>query len=98
MSGKITFVLGLIGGAALLSWFYKRNLDKSKRLETPVIKEVVAEATMVEEQKYTNAFLKDYKIVLPPVQASAAVKAKAAELQKSRRSIKSKNVKAPLYL
>jgi len=77
---------------------YKRNAGKNQSIPTPAIKEVVAEATMAEEQKYTNAFLKDYKIVLPPVQASAAVKAKAAELEQERRAIKAKNIKPPLYL
>lgn len=99
MSSKTTkIVLAIVGGTALIAWLYKRQMDKAASVETPAIKEVVAEATMLEEQKYTNAFLKDFDIVLPPVQASAAVKAKAKELEQYRRSIKVKNIKSPLYL
>jgi hypothetical protein len=87
----------LIGGVA--AHLYCRGFMKNpKRLMTDSeIKGVIADATGVESSKYTNAFLKDFEIVLPPVQASKAVKEKAMELQQRRSRINPEKIKTPLY-
>lgn len=87
----------LIGGVA--AHLYCRGFMKNpKRLMTDSeVKEVIADATDVESSKYTNAFLKDFEIVLPPVQASKAVKEKAMELQKNRMRINPDKIQTPLY-
>ena len=87
----------LIGGIA--AHLYYRGMNKApKRLMTDAeVKEVIADATNVESSKYTNAFLKDFEVVLPPVQASKAVKEKAMESQKRRSRVNPDKIQTPLY-
>ena len=87
----------LIGGIA--AHLYHRGFMKApKKLMTDAeVKEVIADATNVESSKYTNAFLKDFEVVLPPVQASKAVKEKAMESQKRRSRVNPDKIQTPLY-
>jgi hypothetical protein len=89
----------LIGGLAAHLWHYKDWAKKSsnKLMTDSELKEVIADATNVESSKYTNAFLKDFEVVLPPVQASKAVKEKAMESQKRRSRINPDKIQTPLY-
>ena len=97
-------LFGLIAGVAIVGLYY--NLQNSKNIKKLADKtlapgeaeKAIVEATEVEKSKYTNAFLKDFEIIMPPVQASKAVKEKAAKLQKSRYEINPDKLQIPLYL
>ena len=87
----------LIGGVA--AHLYCKGFMKSpKKLMTDAeVKKVIIDATNVESSKYTNAFLKDFEIVLPPVQATKAVKEKAMESEKRRHRVNPDKIQTPLY-
>jgi hypothetical protein len=101
-NNKLLF--GFIAGVALVGLYYNwRNSNNIKKLAegtlTPKeVKDTIADATIVEKEKYTNAFLKDFDIVMPPVQASKAVKEKAAKAQKRRYQVNPDKLQTPLYL
>lgn len=89
----------LIGGLAAHLWHYKDWMKKAsdKVMTDAEVKETIADATNVESSKYTNAFLKDFEVVLPPIQASKAVKEKAFESQKRRSRVNPDKIQTPLY-
>jgi hypothetical protein len=97
-------LIGLIAGVAVvglyINWKNSNNIKKlaAGTLTPKEVQETIADATIVEKQKYTNAFLKDFDIVMPPVQASKAVKEKAAAAQKRRYSVNPDKLQTPLYL
>ena len=97
-------LFGLIAGVAIVGLYYNwKNSKNLKRLAESTLppKEVekaIVEATEVEKSKYTNAFLKDFEIIMPPVQASKAVKEKAAKLQKERFKVNPDKLQIPLYI
>ena len=91
-------LIGVLVGGIAAHLYYRGFMKKPKKLMTDAeVKEVISDATNVEASKYTNAFLKDFEIVLPPVQASKAVKEKAMELQESRNRINPDKIQTPLY-
>lgn len=47
---------------------------------------------------YSNAFLKEYDLVVPPFQPSAKVQEKALELTEGRYAPNLKNVKSPIFV
>jgi hypothetical protein len=69
----------------------KNPLDQAKLVE---------EATEIEKKKYTNAFLTQYDIILPPVQASKIVKAEGFGLQENRKAkeLERMSAKKPTYI
>ena len=87
----------LIGGIAAHLYYRGRNKAPKKLMTDAEVKEVIADATNVESSKYTNAFLKDFEVILPPVQASKAVKEKAMESQKRRSRVNPDKIQTPLY-
>lgn len=96
---KLTDVLlGVLVGGIAAHLYCRGFMKPSQKLMTDSeIKETIADATNVESSKYTNAFLRDFEIVLPPVQASKAVKEKALESQKRRNRINPDKIKNPLF-
>lgn len=100
--GKLLF--GLIAGVAIVGLYYNwqnsKNIKKlaDGTLPPKEVEKAIVEATAVEKEKYTNAFLKDFDIVMPPVQASKAVKEKAAKAQKRRYKVNPDKLQTPLYL
>jgi hypothetical protein len=97
-------LFGLIAGVAIVGLYYNwqnaRNIKKlaDGTLPPKEVEKAIVEATEVEKTKYTNAFLKDFDIVMPPVQASKAVKEKAAKAQKRRYKVNPDKLQTPLYL
>lgn len=92
-------LVGVLSGVVAAYLYNKWFVNKApKKLMTDAeVKEVIADATNVESSKYTNAFLKDFEVVLPPVQASKAVKEKAMESQKRRSRVNPDKIQTPLY-
>jgi hypothetical protein len=91
-------LIGVLVGGIAAHLYYRGFKKPSASLMTDAeVKEVIADATNVESSKYTNAFLRDFEIVLPPVQATKAVKEKAMESQKRRSRVNPDKIKAPLY-
>jgi hypothetical protein len=86
---------GVVAAYLYNKWFAKKPF--ATLMTDSEVKEVIADATNVETSKYTNAFLRDFEIVLPPVQATKAVKEKAMESQKRRSRINPDKIKTPLY-
>jgi len=97
-------LIGLIAGVAVvglyLNWKNSNNIKKlaAGTLSPKEVETTIAEATAVEKAKYTNAFLRDFDIIMPPVQASKAVKEKAAASQKRRSAVNPDKLQTPLYL
>ena len=81
MDKKLLLALGVIG---ILGYAYYAHLQKMKKKPLEKAK-LIEEATALEKTKYTNAFLTQYDIVLPPVQASRIVKAEGFGLQENRK-------------
>jgi hypothetical protein len=82
MDKKLLLALGVIG---ILGYSYYAYLQKMKK--KPLVKaKLIEEATALEKTKYTNAFLTQYDIVLPPVQASRIIKAEGFALQENRKA------------
>lgn len=69
--------LGIVGFVWYKNKMKKENMPKS-------VEEAVAVATEKEKQNFTPAFLSQYDIVMPPNQASKAVKQAAFEMQDAR--------------
>lgn len=87
----------LIGGIAAHLYYRGMNKAPKKLMTDAEVKEAIADATGIEASKYTNAFLKDFEVVLPPVQASKAVKEKAFKSQERRSRVNPEKVQTPLY-
>lgn len=86
-------------GVGIVGYFWYKN--KYKKNSAPKSSdEAVAMVTAQEKNKYTPAFLSQYDIVLPSVQASRAVKEAAFALQEDRTmtEIKKMESKKPVYI
>jgi len=88
----------LIGAGILGYVWYKKKQKEYVAAKNPKV--AVAEATKSEEKKYSSAFLAQYDIVMPPNQASKAVKAAAEKLEDNRkvREIINRAKKKPVYI
>jgi hypothetical protein len=96
MDKKLLLALGVIG---ILGYSYYAHLQKMKK--KPIDKtKIIEEATKVEKTKYTDAFLSQYDIIMPPIQASKIVKAEAFGLQDNRIAKESERMaaKSPVYI
>jgi hypothetical protein len=69
----------------------------SKSETKSFVGENVIKTSFVEEG-FTEATLRDFKIVMPPVHASKKVMAKAQRLTDGRYAIINNNIKPPVYL
>lgn len=97
MGNKIWVPL-LIGAGVLGYFLYRKNRKDKMLAENPEM--AIAEATKEEEMNFSSAFRAQYDIVMPPVQASKAVKKAARKMQdnrKVREKIKMAE-KKPLYI
>jgi hypothetical protein len=96
MDKKLLLALGVIG---VLGYSYYAHLQKMKKNPLDQAK-LVEEATEIEKKKYTNAFLKQYDIIMPPVQASKIVKAEGFGLQENRKvkQLERMAAKKPTYI
>jgi hypothetical protein len=96
MDKKLLLALGVIG---VLGYSYYSHLQKMKKNPLDQAK-LVEEATEIEKKKYTNAFLTQYDIILPPVQASKIVKAEGFGLQENRKAkeLERMSAKKPTYI
>jgi hypothetical protein len=90
MNKNILILLGL-GAIAYYVWY--KNKQKKDSIENiditknpSVVNEIVQEATNQQKSKFTNAFLKQYNIKMPPIQASKVVKDAALKMQDERYS------------
>lgn len=82
MDKKVWIPLVVIGGGALAFYLYRMMQKKKEQSNDPSV--AIAQATIEEQKKFTPAFLAQYDILMPPVQASKAVKEKAIERQDKR--------------
>jgi hypothetical protein len=103
MNNNKLFVGALLGAAALAVYLHLKKMKKDKAaseklLSESQIKAVVVEETAKAKAPFTDAFLKDYDVVVPPVKVRAAVKAKSEELRKGRFAMMPDNVVKPLKL
>jgi hypothetical protein len=96
MDKKLLLALGVIG---VLGYSYYAHLQKMKKNPIDQTK-LIEEATKIEKKKYTNAFLSQYDIILPPNQASGVVKAEAFGLQENRKAkeLERMSAKKPTYI
>jgi hypothetical protein len=96
MDKKLLLALGVIG---ILGYSYYAHLQKMKKKPLEKTK-LIEEATAIEKTKYTNAFLSQYDIILPPVQASKIVKAEGFGLQENRKAkeLERMAAKKPTYI
>ena len=109
---KIGFMTGvLVGAVAVGYWYWMKNYNAEKSsVPTPVksttamqgatqsfVGQDLEQKTFVDEG-FTTATMKDFNIVMPPVQASAKVKAKAAKLTEGRFAIINSRINPPVYL
>ncbi len=96
MDKKLLLALGVIG---VLGYSYYSHLQKMKKKSVDKTK-LIEEATEIEKKKYTNAFLSQYDIILPPNQASSDVKAEAFGLQENRKAkeLERMAAKKPTYI
>jgi hypothetical protein len=86
-------------GVGVLGYVWYRQKQKEKNAQNdPSL--IVAEATQEEKKNFSPAFLAQYDIVMPPNQASKAVKAAAAERQAKRteRELKRMAKKKPVRI
>lgn len=89
----------LLGVAAVI---YLNRKEKKKPVQPiPVtdktIEEIlIPEVKQEEANKYTNAFLKQYEVVIPTAIASKRVREKAETIAESRRKINPRKVKTPI--
>ena len=91
--------LPLLIGVGVVGYFWYKN--KYKKESAPKSsEEAVAMVTEKEKSKYTPAFLSQYDIVLPSVQASKVVKEAAFALQADRKmtEINKMENKKPVYI
>jgi hypothetical protein len=86
-------------GLGVIGFLWYKN--KKRRESMPKsVEEAVSVATEKEKQNYTPAFLSQYDIVMPPNQASKAVKKAAFEMQDARtqKELVAMANKKPVYL
>ena len=76
-------LIPLLVGVGILGFLWYKN-KKRKEAMPKSVEEAVMVATEKEKEKYTPAFLAQYDIVMPPNQASKAVKKAAFEMQDAR--------------
>lgn len=99
MDKKLLLALGIIG---VLGYSYYAHLQKMKKTaKSPIDKDkIIAEATEIEKKKFSNAFLSQYDIIMPPTQASKIVKAEAFGLQDNRKAkeIQRMEAKTPVFI
>jgi hypothetical protein len=97
MDKKLLLALGVIG---VLGYSYYAHLQKMKKKPLVDKAKSIQEATEIEKTKYTNAFLTQYDIILPPVQASKIVKAEGFGLQDNRIALENERraAKKPMYI
>jgi len=96
----------LIGAGAITAWYlYNKSKEKTApagtlTTDTAVVEvnSAVGKATKMVESTFTAATLKDFNIIMPPVQANAAVKAQAAELTDGRYAVLPENILPPVNL
>jgi hypothetical protein len=96
MDKKLLLALGVIG---VLGYSYYAHLQKMKKKPLDKTK-IIEEATSIEKTKYTNAFLTQYDIIMPPIQASKIVKAEAFGIQDNRIAKQNERMaaKKPMYI
>ena len=90
MNKNIWLLLGL-GGVAYYIWYMnnkkKYSIDKiDVTKDQEKVNEIVKQANSQTKNKFTNAFLTQYNIKLPPIQASKLVKDAAFKMQDERYS------------
>jgi hypothetical protein len=95
---KKTLIPVLIG-LGIVGYLWYKNKKRKESLPKSV-EEAVAMATEKEKQNYTPAFLAQYNIVMPPNQASKAVKQAAFEMQEAReqRELIAMENKKPVFI
>jgi len=88
----------LIGAGILGYVWYRKKQKEYVAAKTPEV--AIAEATKVEEKNFSPAFLSQYDIVMPPNQASKAVKEAAMKIEDNRkaREIINRAKKKPVYI
>jgi hypothetical protein len=98
-------IIGILLGAGALALYYSiknKKDDESTNDEMSVDdkNEVVEQAKNEQKSKFTNAFLTQYNIKMPPIQASKVVKDNALKMQNKRYSkqIKSQLSQPKVYL
>lgn len=86
-------------GAGVLGYIWYRQKQKQKAAQNdPNV--IVAEATKEVQKNFSPAFLAQYDVVMPPNQASKAVKAAAMKRQENRteREMKRMDKKKPVRI
>lgn len=94
MNNRNIWILLGIGALAYYVWYKNKqkqdsidSIDSMDIEKNPIIvNEIISEANNQQKKKFTNAFLKQYNIKMPPIQASKAVKDAAFKMQDERYS------------
>jgi len=88
----------LAGIATIIYLNRKEKEMKNKPFTDAEITSIVEQVKVEEASKYSNALLKDYEIVLPPVVADKRVREKAEQITRNRNKINPKKIKKPLMI
>jgi hypothetical protein len=97
MKAKSILGLAVVGAIGYYLYkMYKKNKDAKSMTPMKVVEKLTAEV----KNNYTNAFLKQYDIIVPPKQASKAVEDAGFRLQEDRIIIENSRMaaKKPVYL
>lgn len=93
------YILPLLVGVGIVSYYlYRKNQKEKAKNQTP--EKIVSVATEKVKQNFTPAFKMQYDIIMPPVQASKAVKEAAYQMQDDRKLTEEYILanKKPVYL
>lgn len=96
---KELFIPVLVGVAVLGYLWLRKKRSQDVTLSKDMEERVVANETKRVTNQFTPAFKMQYEVVLPPVQASKAVKQAAYAMQDDRKRIEMERMasKTPVY-
>lgn len=87
MKNSILIPLLLVGGGIALYMYIKRKGGMGNKNPTEMEEKAIVGETTKVEKTFSPAFRMQYEVILPPVQASKAVKRAAYAMQDDRKAI-----------
>lgn len=88
----------VLGIATIIYMNRKEKKQADAQMTKTDLSAIVEEVQVEEEQKYSNALLKQYEVVIPTAVASKRVREKAQQISKDRRKVNPKKIKKPLTI